>query len=194
MPRLARFSGHSRKGGGKGKKSGMGGSSSASKANIAEEEVEEEEIEDDALLADKKEAKEKGLKPKRRQATTLDQQHMKLTPLLMMMALPTVRSPSPMTRSPPHAAKEAVVGCPWPEILALRLQKPLDYQESSCDDPRRPEPSAVRTTLRCDDDRRVVEKFCHEICDKMVAKQQALLGPHSHGQPARRPIGGLSAK
>ena len=39
-----------RKGGGKGKKSGKADSSSASKANIAEEEVEEEEAEDDALL------------------------------------------------------------------------------------------------------------------------------------------------
>ena len=38
--------------GGKGKKSGKGGSSYASKPNIAEEEVEEEETEDDALLTD----------------------------------------------------------------------------------------------------------------------------------------------
>ena len=42
------------KGGGKGKKSGKGGSSFAGKANIAEEEAEEEEAEDDALLTDKK--------------------------------------------------------------------------------------------------------------------------------------------
>ena len=42
-----------RKGGGKGKKSGKADSSSASKANIAEDEVEEEETEDDALLTDK---------------------------------------------------------------------------------------------------------------------------------------------
>ena len=48
-----------RKGGGKGKKSGKGSSSLASKANVAEEEVEEEEAEDDALLTDKKKRKRK---------------------------------------------------------------------------------------------------------------------------------------
>ena len=42
-----------RKGGGKGKKCGKADSSSARKANLAEE-VEEEEAEDDALLAEKK--------------------------------------------------------------------------------------------------------------------------------------------
>ena len=52
--RACRFFRPCRKGGGKGKKSGKGASSSARKANIAEEEAEEEEVEDDALLADKK--------------------------------------------------------------------------------------------------------------------------------------------
>ena len=44
-------------------------------------------------------------------------------------------------------AEDASVGCPRPEILVVRLQKPLDYQESSHDDPERPEPSAVRAVF-----------------------------------------------
>ena len=49
---------------------GKGSSSSASKANVAEEDIEEEEAEDDAPLTDKQEAKEKATSKEEEQAAT----------------------------------------------------------------------------------------------------------------------------
>ena len=90
----------------------------------------------------------------------------------------------------PDSIASESVGChgdppmAWPETLVVPLMDPLEYGESSRDDPERPEISAVRRAVKCDEEsRKLVHGLCRKRCAKMVAAQQAAY----HGShPAKR--------
>ena len=62
----------------------------------------------------------------------------------------------------------------WPAVIVVLLQEPLNYRESSRDNPLRAEVSAVREVFGCEADRNVVERICRETVDEMVAEQNLL--------------------
>ena len=62
----------------------------------------------------------------------------------------------------------------WPTIIVVALEEPLNYPQSSRDNPLRADFSAVRDIFRCEADRNLVERVCRETCDEMVAEQNRL--------------------